>query len=66
MEANFDRTLDVRYCVFQSHLWSAFIHPLSELSEEFLASALRQLSNSVKNFGGSYTSGILVFTPEQA
>lgn len=66
MEANFDRTLDVRYCIYQGHLWTAFIHPLSELSDEFLESALNQLAHSLKNFGGSYTSGTLVFSPEKA
>src|SRR3989338_3199825 len=64
MEANFDRTLDVRYCIYQGHLWTAFIPPLSELSDEFLESALSQLAKSLKNFGSSYTSGTLVFSPD--
>ncbi len=64
MEANFDRTLDVRYCIYQDHLWTAFIHPLSELSDGFLESALSQLAQSLKNFGSSYSSGTLVFSPQ--
>ena len=60
MEANFDRTLDARYCVYRDHLWSAFVHPLSELSDQFLESALAQVVRLHKNFGGSYSSGTLV------
>lgn len=66
MEANFDRTMDVRYCIYSDHLWSAFVHPLSELSEDMLESALGQIANSLKNFGTSYASGELVFSAENS
>jgi len=34
MQANFDSALDARYAIAKGKLWSAFIHPLSELNEE--------------------------------
>jgi hypothetical protein len=65
MEANFDRSLDVRYCFYQGRLWTAFIHPLSELTERFLDSSLSQVAASHKNFGDSYSSGALSFHPNR-
>jgi hypothetical protein len=61
MEANFHRALDARYCIYQDRLWSAFIHPLSELSEELLFSAIDQVAELVKTFGTTFSSGGLVF-----
>lgn len=64
MSANFDRALDARYCVSRDILWAAFIHPLSELSEDFAADALNQVANLAENFGTSYASGGLTFGSE--
>jgi hypothetical protein len=61
MEANFDRALDARYCVSRETLWSAFIHPLGDLSEELLRSGVKQVVDLARNFGTSYSSGALVF-----
>lgn len=61
LEANFDRALDARYCLFRRQLWSAFIHPLGSLTEEQFASGVRQVVKLADNFGGSYSSGELVF-----
>ena len=61
LAANFDRALDARYCVNGEFLWSAFIHPLQELSVDQFVDALKQVVTLSKNFGTSYSSGNLVF-----
>lgn len=61
MSANFDRALDARYCVNGDTLWSAFIHPLEELSGDQFLNALSQVVTLAKNYGTSYTSSDLVF-----
>ncbi len=61
MQANFDSALDARYSIAQGKLWSAFIHPLAELTEKQFFSGLAQTITLVKSFGKSYTSGALIF-----
>lgn len=61
MSANFDRALDARYCTHEEQLWSAFIHPLREMTVGFFHSALDQVTSLVHNFGTSYSSGTLIF-----
>lgn len=69
MEANFDRALDARYCTSEGTIWGAFIHPLRSLSDGLFRSAVRQVAELTRNFGGSFSSGQLEFrglddTPE--
>jgi len=54
--ANFQTTLDARYAANQGVLYSAFIHPLSSLTDEEVYSALGQVAALVKNFGTTYSS----------
>ena len=61
MEANFHSALDARYCISDGILWAAFIHPLSDLSNELLESAIRQVAIANLSFGSDYTSGLLKF-----
>ena len=61
MEANFHSTLDVRYAISDGVLWAAFIHPLQELTDEQVNSAIRQVYSTVRSFGTSYSSGSLSF-----
>lgn len=61
MQANFDSALDARYSIAKEKLWSAFIHPLSELSDEQFYSGLAQTITLVKSYGDTYSSGALVF-----
>ena len=61
MQANFDRALDARYCIHDGTIWGAFIHPLSSLTEPLFESALSQVCQVARNFGGTYSSGALVF-----
>ncbi len=59
--ANFDRALDARYALSDEILWSVFLHPLRELSKQFLLDALDQVATLADNFGGSYSSSDLFF-----
>ncbi len=61
LEANFDRALDARYAVSRGYVWSAFIHPLSALSEKEFVDGARQVVTLAENYGTSYTSTDLVF-----
>ena len=61
LEAQFDRALDVKYAISNEVLWSAFIHPLKELTEEQVKDAMSQVYYAAYNFGGSYRSTELQF-----
>lgn len=61
LEANFDRALDARYAVARGYVWSAFIHPLSSLSEAQFIDSVQQVVTLAENYGGSYSSTNLVF-----
>ena len=61
MEANFHSALDVKYAVSNDLMWVAYIHPLKELSEEQLVSAVSQVYYAHSTFGSTYTSSNLVF-----
>ena len=61
MQANFDSALDARYCIANGIIWSAFIHPLSILSDEELLSGLAQAITAAASFGSTYSSGALIF-----
>lgn len=61
MQANFDSVLDARYCVANGVIWSAFIHPLSLLSDEEMISGLAQAITAAATFGSTYNSGALIF-----
>lgn len=61
MEANFDRALDARYAVSGDHLWSAYIHPLKELSDDQFLDGLKQVSDLADNYGTTYASSDLSF-----
>lgn len=61
LQANFESALDARYAIAQDVVWSAFIHPLSPLTEDQLVSALAQTYNAALTFGESYSSGVFHF-----
>ncbi|MEL7487598.1 MAG: type III secretion system chaperone [Pseudomonadota bacterium] len=61
MQANFESALDARYAIAQGVIWSTFIHPLSTLDSEEFGSGIGQTVNLVTTFGGSYTSGAIIF-----
>tara|TARA_R110000782_G_scaffold53221_16_gene113524 strand:- start:2706 stop:3260 length:555 start_codon:yes stop_codon:yes gene_type:complete len=61
MQANFDSALDARYAIAKEILWSAYIHPLSTLSDEDFLSGLGQTINLVDTFGGTFSSGFSTF-----
>jgi len=59
--ANFHSALDVKYALSDEIIWSVFIHPLKELSEEQVTDAIQQVYTAARTFGGSYSSTNLVF-----
>ena len=61
LAANFHTALDVKYAITDGVLWSVFIHPLKELSEDQLRDALSQVYYANVNFGSSYASTSLIF-----
>lgn len=61
MISNFHLALDARYAVREGVLYSVFIHPLKELTEEQVKSAMRQVSNLALTFGTQYSSGEMTF-----
>ena len=61
MQANFDSTLDARYSIANGVVWSAFIHPLSVLSDEEFVSGFAQAVTAAATFGSTYSSGALIF-----
>ena len=61
MESNFHTALDARYGVRKGVLYSAYVHPLSALSEEQIKSALVQVANLALSFGSDYSSGLLTY-----
>ena len=61
MNANFHDALDARYAVSKDVLYSAFIHPLKELTENQVLGAVLQVSNLALSFGYGYTSGTLSY-----
>jgi len=61
MQANFDTALDARYSIARGILWSAFIHPLSALSDDEFLSGIGQTVNLARTFGTTFFSGALTF-----
>jgi len=61
MQSNFDSALDARYAIAKGIVWSAFIHPLSSLTDHEFISGLGQTVNLSITFGKGYSSGALIF-----
>lgn len=59
--ANFHSALDVKYALSDEIMWSVFIHPLRELSENQVLDAIEQVYAASATFGSSYSSTTLVF-----
>lgn len=61
MQANFDTSLDARYSIAREVLWSAYIHPLSPLSDEQFKDGFAQAITLAESYGTTYSSGGLRF-----
>jgi hypothetical protein len=61
LTANFHTALDVKYAISDGALWSVYIHPLKELTEPQLESAILQVYNAAETFGTLYSSTNLSF-----
>ena len=62
MQANYESALDARYAIAQGAVWSAFIHPLSELTEREFFSGMGQSVSLVVTYGKTFSSGALVYS----
>ena len=61
LDANFHSALDARYATNGGILYSAFIHPLSPLTDGEARSAIEQVARLAETFGTTYQSGELTF-----
>ncbi len=61
LEANFHTALDIKYAISDDVLWSVFMHPLKELTENQVEDAIQQVYAGAQNFGTSYSSSNLYF-----
>lgn len=61
LEANFHKALDAKYCLYNSFLWSAFMHPLIEMNTVLFKDAMNQVVQLADTYGTSYTSTDLIF-----
>ncbi len=66
MEANFHTALDSKYAISEGVLWSVFIHPLQELTDEQVVSGISQVYSGVKTYGTYYSSGVLSFPKSES
>ena len=61
LHANFDRALDAKFAMSQGFLWSVYMHPLRELTDDQFFDALDQVKTLAANYGTSYSSSNLHF-----
>ena len=61
LEANYHSVLDARYAVSNDIVWSAFMHPLEDLSIDLFLSAISQVAIANATFGREFTGGELIF-----
>jgi hypothetical protein len=59
--ANFHTALDVKYALSEEVLWSVFIHPLKELTDNQVEEAVKQVYGASVTFGTTFSSTNLVF-----
>ena len=61
LRANFHSVLDVKYAISDGYMWSIYIHPLKELSDEQFLNAVSQVVEANKTFGTTFKSSSLHF-----
>ncbi len=59
--ANFHSALDVKYALSDEVIWSVFIHPLTELSQNQVLDAIHQVYAASITYGTTYSSTNLIF-----
>ena len=65
LAANFHSALDAKYCFFEGLVMSVYTHPLRELTQPQFEDALLQVVTLADNFGDSYSSTDLLFSPSK-
>lgn len=61
LTANFHSALDAKYSLYEGFVISVYTHPLKELTEAQLLSAMEQVINLADNFGYTYSSTNLFY-----
>ena len=61
--ANFHSALDAKYCLYEGFIVSVFTHPLRELTRTQFIDAMQQVVYLANNYGTSYSSTELIFSP---
>lgn len=61
LEANYHSVLDAKYAISDDILWSVYIHPLSPLTDQQVASAVSQVYYAAMTFGTTFSSTSLIF-----
>ena len=61
LTANFHTALDVKYAISGDYVWTTFIHPLKQLTDDQVLDAIAQLYASNLSFGTTFSSTDLVF-----
>ncbi|MBL4854564.1 MAG: hypothetical protein JKY25_10045 [Robiginitomaculum sp.] len=61
LQANYDAVLDPRYAIANDLVWAVYMHPLGQLSDGELLSAIAQVYTTAETFGSGYSSGAFVF-----
>lgn len=61
LEANFDRALDARYAIWKDQIWSVYLHPLTQLTEDQFHRGVEQVIQLRKNFGTTFSSSAIIF-----
>ena len=59
--ANFHSALDVKYALSNEIIWSIYVHPLRELTDDQVVDAINQVYAAAVTFGTTYSSTNLVF-----
>ena len=59
--ANFHTALDVKYAISDNVLWSVFIHPLKELTDNQVIDAIKQVYRANLTLGSTNSSTDLIF-----
>ncbi|HVN38100.1 MAG TPA: hypothetical protein VMW19_08000 [Myxococcota bacterium] len=57
LRANFTKTFDARYALYDGILYAVYLHPLSTLDPRELEDALPQVARLVRNYGTTYSAG---------
>ena len=56
LEANFDRTLDAKYAIWNGMVWASYTHPLEGIRQREVESGVRQVAELHRTYGSTYST----------